>query len=262
MQIISWNVASVRARLNLIIELLKEKNPDVLFLQEIKATDETFPFEHFNQLGYRAIISGQKSFNGVAILTKLAVSEPLYQLPTWKGEIQQARFVQTTYKNIRFISVYIPNGNPPEKDPTDTSRLTYKLDWMKALTDYLKNLSALKLPFIIGGDFNVIEKDYDVYNPELYRENALMLPRVRDAFSLLNSLPITNTLRHLNKEPHLYSFWDFQGGAWQKNLGMLLDHIFVSKELESGIKFSGIYKDYRGKEKPSDHTPIFCQIDL
>ena len=262
MQIISWNVASVRARLSLITELLKEKSPDVLFLQEIKATDETFPFDHFNRLGYRAIISGQKSFNGVAILTKLAVEEPVYDLPTYQGEQKQARFVQVSYKGIHFISVYVPNGNPPEKDPNDTSRLSYKLEWMKALTDYLKNLSALKIPFIIGGDFNVIEKDYDVYNPELYRENALMLPVVREAFNHISALPVTNTLRHLNKEPHIYSFWDFQAGAWPKNLGMLLDHIFVSKPLDLGLKQSGVYKDYRGKEKPSDHTPVFCHIDL
>lgn len=262
MQIISWNVASVRARLDLIRELLVTKNPDILFLQEIKATTDSFPFDYFNQLGYRAVISGQKSFNGVAILTKLPVIEPLDELPTWNGLEKQARFAQCIYKGIRLISVYVPNGNPPEKDPNDTSRLEYKLRWLSALTDYLKNLSALKLPFIIGGDFNVIEKDYDVYNPELYRENALMLPIVRDAFTRLNALPITNTLRHINKEAHLYSFWDFQGGAWQKNNGMLLDHIFVSNPLEQSLKSAGIYKDFRAKEKPSDHVPVFCHIDF
>lgn len=262
MQIISWNVASVRARLDLIRELLVTKNPDILFLQEIKATTDSFPFDYFNQLGYRAVISGQKSFNGVAILTKLPVIEPLDELPTWNGSEKQARFAQCIYKGIRLISVYVPNGNPPEKDPNDTSRLEYKLRWLSALTDYLKNLSALKLPFIIGGDFNVIEKDYDVYNPELYRENALMLPIVRDAFTRLNTLPITNTLRHINKEAHLYSFWDFQGGAWQKNNGMLLDHIFVSNPLEQSLKSAGIYKDFRAKEKPSDHVPVFCHIDF
>lgn len=262
MQIISWNVASVRARLDLIKQLLIEKSPDILFLQEIKATEESFPFDYFRNLGYRAIISGQKSFNGVAIITKLSVEDPVYELPTLEQEETQARFVQCMYKGIRLISVYVPNGNPPEKDPTDTSRLEYKLNWMNALISYLKNLSNLKRPFIIGGDFNVIEKDYDVYNPELYRENALMLPIVRETFSHLTALPITNTLRHLNKEPHMYSFWDFQAGAWQKNNGMLLDHIFVSHPLEANLKVAGIYKDYRGKEKPSDHTPIFCQIDL
>lgn len=264
MQIISWNVASIRARLNLIRDLLINKSPDVLFLQEIKATEETFPYDYFLRLGYRSIISGQKSYNGVAILTKLPVVEPLTNLPTLNTENEEpeARFVQCIYKGIRLISVYVPNGNPPEKNPEDTSRLIYKLKWMEALTTYLKNLSALKAPFIIGGDFNVIEKDFDVYNPNAYRENALMLPSVRESFAKLNALPITNTLRHLNKEPHIYSFWDFQYGAWPKNLGMLLDHIFVSNPLELSLTSSGIYKDIRAKEKPSDHAPVFCNLTL
>lgn len=265
MQIISWNVASVRARLPLIRDLLVQKNPDILFLQEIKATSETFPFDYFNQLGYRSVISGQKGYNGVAVLSKLPIVEPLDELPTLPvadGEQKEARFAQCIYKGIRLISVYVPNGNPPEKNPNDTSRLIYKLKWMEALTSYLKNLSALKAPFIIGGDFNVIEKDADVYNPDVYRTNALMLPSVREAFQRLNALPVTNTLRHLNKEAHIYSFWDFQAGAWPKNNGMLLDHIFVSNPLEQSLTASGVYKDFRAKEKPSDHAPVFCHLKL
>ena len=263
MQIISWNVASVRARLDLIRELLVQKNPDFLFLQEIKATDETFPFDYFLKLGYRSVISGQKSFNGVAILSKKEISSPITKLPTIdEGENPQARFVQCLYKGIYFISVYVPNGNPPEKDPNDTSRLEYKLTWLNALRTYLANLSMHRIPFVIGGDFNVIEKDGDVYNPKLYETNALMLPSVREAFSRLNSIGLVNSLRQFQTQPHIYSFWDFQGGCWPKNYGMLLDHIFVSDNLKNELNSAGVYKDFRGKEKPSDHTPVYCHLSI
>ena len=263
MQIISWNVASARARLNLIKELLTEKSPDFLFLQEIKSTDETFPFELFKSLGYESVISGQKSFNGVAILSKHKIKDVITQLPTLQNDQPtQARFVQCAHNGIQFICVYVPNGNPPEKDTEDTSRLAYKLEWMAALEEHLSNLTKQKIPFIIGGDFNVIEKDDDVYNPKLYETNALMLPPVREAFSKLNDMGLINTLRHFNKEPHTYSFWDFQYGAWPRNLGMLLDHIFVSNCFKDSLLDAGVYKDYRGKEKPSDHTPVYCNLSI
>ena len=263
MQIISWNVASARARLALIQELLTEKQPDFLFLQEIKSTNETFPFDSFKSLGYESVISGQKSFNGVAILSKHKIQDVVIHLPTLKNDNPaQARFVQCAYNGIQLICVYVPNGNPPEKDPEDSSRLTYKLQWMDALTEHLNNLTEQKIPFIIGGDFNVIEKDDDVYNPKLYETNALMLPCVRKAFAKFNEMGLINTLRHFHKEPHTYSFWDFQYGAWPKNLGMLLDHIFVSNCFKNALTSSGVYKDYRGKEKPSDHTPVYCTLSI
>lgn len=262
MQIISWNVASVRARLPLILKLLNEKKPDFLFLQEIKATEETFPYDAFLNIGYHSFIAGQKGFNGVAILSRLSITNPLTQLPGFDDPYNQARFVQCEYKNTLFISVYVPNGNPPEKDPSDTTRLSYKIQWLNSLHKYISFLSAQKKNFVLAGDFNVIVHDSDVYNPEIYRNNALMLPVVRETFSKLTLLPITNTLRKLHKDPHIYSFWDFQYGSWQKNLGMLLDYIFVSENFSNNITFSGVYKEFRALEKTSDHAPVFCVLNV
>ncbi len=260
MQIISWNVASARARLSLLKTLLMTENPDILMLQEIKATEETFPFQEFLNLGYHSYISGQKGFNGVAILSKKELEIKYTSLPTLEEETPQARFIECVLNDIHFISVYIPNGNPPEKDPFDTTRLTYKLKWMQALNKHIENLKNEKIFFVLGGDFNVIEKDTDVYNPSLYRDNALMLPSVRNEFSVLQNSDLVNTIRLFNPNPHTYSFWDFQGGCWFKNYGMLLDHIFIPKEKEKRLQSSGILKEYRGMEKPSDHVPVFCYL--
>ncbi len=261
MQVISWNVASVRARMPLLKNLLSEQKPDIVFLQEVKATHETFPFREFTEMGYFSVISGQKSFNGVAILSRYPLQEVLTVLPNTQEEIPQARFIQAKNQGLTFISVYVPNGNPPEKDPTDTSRLDYKLKWLDHLKEHLLSLLEQKQSFIIGGDFNVIEKDADVYDPELYRLNALMLPSVRECFHLLTELPICNTIRFFSQEKPLYSFWDFQGGAWYKNNGMLLDHIFISNDLKTRLKNAGIYKEMRRYPKPSDHVPVWCLLE-
>ena len=260
MQIISWNVASVRARLPLLKKLLTEENPDIVLLQEIKATHETFPFEEISSLGYYSYIRGEKGFNGVAILSKKELEVKYTDLPTLEDETPPARFIECVMNNIHFISVYVPNGNPPEKDPFNNERLRYKIKWMKALNKHLESLQKEKSFFIIGGDFNVIEKDSDVYNPELYRQNALMVFEVRNEFNNMQKQGLTNAISLFNPTPYTYSFWDFQGGCWFKNLGMLLDHIFIPQEKEKRIQASGILKEYRGLEKPSDHVPVFCYL--
>lgn len=259
MQIISWNVASARARTPLIEKLLSEKRPDILLLQEIKSTNETFPFQTFSKLGYHTYISGQKGFNGVAILSKKELTVLNTSLPSLQEEIPEARYIECKDETTHFISVYVPNGNPPEKDPFSTHRLEYKLKWMHALYEHLKHLQNEKVSFIIGGDFNVIEKETDVYNPEVYRDNALMVPPVLTAFKLIQSTGILNAIRLFNSNPHTYSFWDFQGGAWFKNLGMLLDHIFIPEQEKNIVIDSGILKEYRGFEKPSDHVPVYIK---
>ena len=261
-QIISWNVASVRARLDNILKLLNQQEPDVMFLQEIKATADTFPSFDFLTAGYQAILSGQKSYNGVAILSKKPLSNVIDALPGFQEEEpKQARFIQAEDKEgTVYICVYVPNGNAPEKNPQDTSKLEYKLRWMRALNAHVDMLLQQGKSLILGGDFNVIERDTDVYNPEAYRTNALMLPEVRQEFTQLNSLAITNTIRHFNPEPHTYSFWDFQMMAWQKNWGMLLDALFVSNTLMPMVTQAGILKDVRGWDKASDHAPIYCTL--
>lgn len=261
-KIISWNVASVRARLPLLLDFLKEEQPDVVLLQEVKATEETFPFIDIQATGYQVILSGQKGYNGVAILSRESLQNPLIKLPDFQDTTPpQARFCQAESSDgLIYISVYVPNGNPPEKDPSDTTKLTYKLHWMDALIKHIKYLTQSDKKVIIGGDFNVIEKDTDVYNPAAYKTNALMLPSVRESFSRLSGLPITNALRLFHPEPHTYSFWDFQKGAWPKNNGMLLDAIFVSDNLKDSLTDATIHKHIRGKPKTSDHAPVGCLL--
>lgn len=257
MQIVSWNVASVRARLPLLKTFLCEEKPDIVFLQEIKATSENFPFSELKKCGYRSYIHGQKGFNGVAVLSKKDLQNQVIDIPAISGDIQ-ARFVQVEDDNLIYISVYVPNGNPPLNDLKDTSRLAYKLEWMQAFNNYVHQLTTCQKPIVIGGDFNVIVHDFDVYDAQLFQGNALILPSVRAQFSQLERMPLINTLRYLHPTEKLYSFWDFQQGAAQRNMGMLLDYIFISSILKDKLYKSGIYKQYRFMEKPSDHAPVYC----
>lgn len=260
-KIISYNVAGLRPRVPLIQRLMTEESPDFLLLQEIKTTADTLPFSAFENVPYRLSFNGQKSFNGVAVFSKSAPDDVITALPDLKEEIPQARFIEARFQNrLSVISAYVPNGNPPEKDPTDTTRFQYKLNWMTALTCYVGRLIDEGRSLIIGGDFNVIVRDSDVYNPEAYRQNALMLPLARQAFDTFAQTGLINTLRHVTQQEHLYSFWDFQLGAWRKNNGMLLDYIFVSPDLQAKIADCHILKSYRGLDKPSDHVPVCCLL--
>lgn len=260
MQIISWNVASVRARLPLIISLLKNKNPDIVFLQEIKATDDVFPFQAFKEAGYYAYINGQKGFNGVAVLSK----EPFEQIN--RGFLNgytdvNARYIAVQKEKTVFICVYAPNGAPPASDITDTSRLVYKLEWYQALKETLLLYQQEGFQIVLGGDFNVIEEDKDVYNPAEFKESPLMIPPVRKAFKNITDLSFINTLKHFSQPQPFYTYWDFQMGAFRKNWGILLDYIFLSDALGKNLKFSGVLKEYRAAEKPSDHAPVYCVLE-
>ena len=262
MKIVSWNVASVRARMETLTRFLSEYEPDVVLLQEIKATDETFPFFDFQVAGYQSVICGQKSYNGVAILSKIPIKRVQTNLPNLNETDPQARFIEAVLSDdTHVICVYVPNGNPPANNPSDTSRLDYKLKWMSTLNIYIQSLLKDNKSIILGGDFNVIVKDSDVYNPELYRNNALMIPSVREKFYELSTLPLTNVIRYFHPEEHYYSFWDFMGGAYPRNLGMLLDYLFVSYDIAQGLTDGGVYKEVRGWNKTSDHAPIWLEFD-
>ena len=258
-KIISWNVASIRARLGALEKLLKTEDPDIVLLQEIKAEEDNFPFFDLKTWGYNAVICGQKSYNGVAILSKQTLKNVESKL--LDDADPQARFIKAeTEQGLTVVCVYVPNGNPPEKDPTDKTKLNYKLKWMQALNKYMQTLLNAGKNVVLGGDFNVIERDSDVYNPDLFRDNALMLPEVRQVYAELTSLPVVNTIRLKNPEPNTYSFWDFQMGAWARNKGILLDALFVNNALVPHIETAGILKDVRGWEKTSDHAPIFVVL--
>ncbi len=251
-KIISYNVAGIRARINTLISVLEKEDPDVVFLQEIKATDENFPFLDISSLGYQIAICGQKGFNGVAILSKNKMKNIIDEIPNFP--FYEARFIQAEIDDTIYISVYAPNGC------ASSEKLAEKLRWYDALNTYVKSIDSEK-NIIMGGDFNVIEKDTDVYNSAYFKDTALMIPPVREKFSVLSDCLI-NSVRLINSQEHLYSFWDFQGGCWPKNNGILLDTIFISKNLKDMVENSGILKEYRGVEKPSDHTPVFLKVNL
>lgn len=260
MLLISWNVASVRARLSVLTKLLQEQQPDIVFLQEIKAQEDNFPYADFDLLGYNSFIHGQKGYNGVAFLVKknLIVTDITTHFPNEPYlEKPQARFIQITVQSTKYICVYVPNGNPPLKDPLNTSNLEYKLNWFQAFNSYLNMIKNDS--FILAGDFNVIEKETDVYNPTLFKDTALMLPAVQEAFHLMHQ-DLQNPIRDFHPIPHYYSFWDFQGFAWQKNNGILLDYFFLSQNYSAKIQDAGVLKEVRSLEKTSDHAPIFLKL--
>jgi len=258
-KIISWNVASIRARLPGLMNLLSREAPDFVLLQEIKATDANFPFFDLRLAGYEAVISGQKSYNGVAILAKTPLAPGATALP---GFEDQARFVQAeTADGLTLISVYVPNGTPPAKDPADTTRLAYKLAWLDALANHISTLNRQGKSVILGGDFNVIARDSDVYDPAVFRGGALMNTGVQNALQRLENQGLFNMTRAFNPQPNTYTFWDFQGGAWSRNQGILLDLMLVNQPLKSRVAGAPIYRDVRGWPGTSDHAPIGLILD-
>lgn len=261
-RIISWNVASVRSRLPTLEKFLLKIQPDICFLQEIKSTEENFPFMDFKRLGYDAVINGQKAYNGVAFLSKEPLVDVLRELPEApKSDPIQARFIQARLPDQTIvICVYVPNGAPPVNNPSDTSRLTFKIEWLNALTKHIQNLINKGEKVILGGDFNVIEYDSDVYNAASFEGSALLIPPVRQAFYKLNQTGLKNMIRTFNPKPNTYSFWDYQMGAWPRNLGILLDFFFVSPNLVASVQSAKIYQDVRGWEKTSDHAPICMEL--
>ncbi|NCB49922.1 MAG: exodeoxyribonuclease III [Alphaproteobacteria bacterium] len=259
-KIATWNVASVRARLPLLIPWLQDVNPDVVFLQEIKATEDVFPFLEIESLGYHVLIKGQKGFNGVAILSKEKielVKDSLYK----EGEEEQARFLEVKAGKTHYITVYVPNGASPQKDPEDDSRLKYKLNWMKALYTLIKERLETRTDFVLAGDFNVIARNEDVYNPKSYKDTVLMIPPVQEALRSVENLGVVNALRTLHPNDVIYSFWDFQFGAYGKDMGMLLDVIYLSPRLADGLQKTYAQKEMRGKPSPSDHVPVLCELE-
>lgn len=249
-------MASIRARMPGLQTLLENESPDFVCLQEIKVEEDKFPYFELKSLGYNAVISGQKSWNGVAVLAKESISLKCTALA---GFEDQARFVEALAPDgTSVISVYVPNGQAPANNPEDTSRLEYKLKWFAALAAYLKD----KKNYIICGDFNVILKDKDVYNPKLFEQSALFVPPVREAFASILSQGMLNPLRQLadqSSEP-FYSFWDFQGGAWPRNHGIFLDYILLSTDFKKRLAGAKVLKEYRGMEKASDHVPV--EVDI
>ncbi len=253
MKIISWNVNSVRARINNITNYIKDDKPDILLLQEIKTQDENFPYESFENIGYNSYIFGQKSYNGVAIISKLPIKS--ISKDFIKDEKKQARVIngeiQLKKKKIEIINIYVPNGNP-----IDTEKYEYKKNWLKKFIEQVKKKISSGSNIIIAGDFNIIPEEIDVYDFKRYENDALGKLEIRKKFRELLNIGFVDVYRIKNKKKQEYTFWDYFAGSWQKNYGMRIDHFLLSNNLIENISSININKKPRSKLKPSDHTPI------
>jgi len=259
-RVATWNVNSVRTRIAHLLAWLKEAKPDVLLLQEIKCLAEGFPRMEVEDLGYNLAIVGQRSYNGVAILSRHPMSLEADRLPGAVDD-EPARYVealvQAAGKVLRVASIYVPNGNPIESD-----KFPYKLAWLGRLRDHARTLLALEEPLVLGGDYNVCPTDDDVYDPVGWKDDALCRPESRAAFRRIVNLGLTDAFRALHSEPHRYTFWDYQAGRWQKDEGLRIDHLLLSPQAADLLAAADIDRKPRNKEKPSDHTPVWCELEM
>jgi exodeoxyribonuclease-3 len=265
-RIATFNVNSIKAHIVNVTNWLKTARPDVVLLQEIKTTDDGFPRLEIEDLGYNIAAVGQKTYNGVAILSKHPLTVEQKALPGHPGD-EQARYIEGLIEApdsgkgkrtiLRVASIYLPNGNP-----SGTEKFTYKLAWMERLRAHAADLLKLEEVLVLGGDYNVAPADEDVYDPEGWRDDALCKPESRRAFRMLLNLGYTDAIRALHTQPHFYTFWDYQAGRWQRDEGLRIDHLLLSPQAADRLSESGVDRDPRGKDKPSDHTPVWCELDI
>jgi len=253
MKIISWNVNSVRARIKNILSYIKDSKPDVLLLQEIKTQEESFPKDSFKNCGYDSYVFGQKSYNGVAIVSKFKISNIKNNFI--KDDLNQSRIITGEIildkKKIELINIYVPNGNP-----VDTKKYEYKKNWLKKFIKNIKKKIEQDSNILIAGDFNIIPEEIDVYDFKRYENDALGRLEIRKKYRELINLGFKDIYRLINKKKQEYTFWDYFAGSWQKNYGMRIDHFLLSNNLIENISSININKKPRSKPKPSDHTPI------
>jgi len=259
MKIASWNVNSVNARLETVLRWFEAERPDVACLQEIKCVDEKFPAEAFERLGYNIAVHGQKTYNGVALLSRTPLEDVRRGLPGDDAD-EQARYLEAVisgHRPVRVASIYLPNGNP-----LGTDKFAYKLAWFARLQAHAKELLALEEPLALAGDYNVIPGPDDVYDPAAWTGDALFQPESRGAYRALQWLGLTDAYAAIDGAPAGYTFWDYQAGAWQKNNGLRIDHLLLSPQASDRLIDVGIDSYVRAWEKPSDHVPVWIDLDL
>lgn len=262
MKIASWNVNSVKVRLPHLLDFLKSAQPDVLCLQETKCLVDDFPKLEIAGLGYQVEAIGQRAYNGVALVSKLPPRDIVIGLPE-AGDDDQARYIEASFDasggtdggEIRVASVYLPNGNP-----VGTDKFTYKLAWMERLHAHAQSLLCREIPFVLAGDYNICPTDDDVYDPVVFRDDALCRIESRARFRALLYLGLTDAYRAFHREPHRYTFWDYQAGRWNRDEGLRIDHLLLSPHAADRIAACDIDKSPRGRERASDHTPIWCEL--
>lgn len=258
MKIATFNINGIKARIGALTDWLKEAAPDVAILQEIKSIDDAFPREHFEDMGYIVETHGQKSFNGVAILSRLPLEDVTRGLPGDDSD-EQARWIEATVMGdsqaIRLCGLYLPNGNPVPGPKYD-----YKLAWMERLYHRADQLMRTEMPALITGDFNIIPQSEDAATPQQWTEDALFRPESRAAFRRIVNLGFTEAFRARNSQPEHYSFWDYQAGAWQRNNGIRIDHFLLTPDCADMLVDCQIDSAIRGREKPSDHVPVWVEL--
>ena len=254
MRIASWNVNSAKARQDHILNYLKAGSTDVLLIQETKTQDVNFPVDLYQDAGWNVVFHGQKSYNGVAIAAHQPITDVISGLPG-DAEDEQARYMEATIDGVRVATIYLPNGNPAPGPKFD-----YKLAWMERLNRRAEELLRDEIPVVLAGDFNVIPQDIDCYDPPGWEGDALTRAESRAAFNRLSLLGYTDALRACHPGQVLYSYWDYQAGAWQKDNGVRIDHLMLSPEAADRLVAAEVDKGPRGLEKPSDHTPVWVEL--
>jgi exodeoxyribonuclease-3 len=260
MKIATWNVNGIKARIEGLKTWLTDTAPDLVCLQEIKSVDEGFPTDEITALGYNVVTHGQKGFNGVAILSKSPLEDVRRGLPGDAADAQ-SRYIEASVRAgtgiVRFGGLYLPNGNP-----IGTEKFDYKLAWMKRLEAHAADLLKNEEPLILAGDYNVIPTPMDAKNPSAWVEDALFQPESRAAYQRLLNLGLTDAVRACHPEAGVYTFWDYQAGAFQRDNGIRIDHLLLSSQAADRMTAAGIDKFTRAWEKPSDHVPVWITLDL
>ena len=258
MRIATWNVNSINARLETVLEWVRTEAPDVACLQEIKCVDEKFPREPFEDLGYNILVHGQKSYNGVALLSKFPMEESRRGLPDGEDD-EHARYLEALIEApnpVRVGSIYLPNGNPI----SDEAKFAYKLDWMARLRRHAAELLEAEEAVVLAGDYNVIPTGADCYDPAAWTGDALAQPQTREAFRALLALGYTEANLAVGEAPHGFTYWDYQAGAWRRNLGIRIDFALLSPQAADRLQACVIHKEARAMDKPSDHVPVVVTL--
>lgn len=255
MRIASFNINGIKARLPRLLEWLDETRPDVACLQEIKSMDENFPADEFERLGYGAIWHGQKSFNGVAILARGDAPREIRRGLDGDRDDEHSRYIEADVGGVRVACIYLPNGNPRPGPKFD-----YKLRWMERLRARMREILAEEVPAVVLGDYNVIPENKDVWSPGAMEDDALMQPESRDAYARLLGDGWTDAVDLHNPRGGIWTYWDYQAGAWQRDHGFRIDHALLSPELADRLLACGVDKAHRGREKASDHAPVWVEF--
>jgi exodeoxyribonuclease III len=257
MRIATYNVNGVNGRLPVLLRWLESTKPDVVCLQELKAPNEKFPLQSIEDAGYHAIWHGQKSWNGVAILSKGESPVEITRTLPGEDEDEHSRYIEAMVRGIHLCCLYLPNGNPAPGPKFD-----YKLRWFDRLAKHAAGLLAAKKPVILTGDFNVMPTEKDVYKPERWVDDALFRPETREAFKNLVDQGWTDALRTLYPDETIYTFWDYFRNAYGRNAGLRIDHFLLSPDLKKKLKTAGVDKEVRGWEKTSDHAPVWIELEV